>query len=40
LNASELDVGFQLLTDPDDVNALFAMTISVGMQADYQRPTA
>ncbi len=25
----------RLETDPDDVNALFAMTISVGMQADY-----
>lgn len=25
----------RLATDPDDVNALFAMTISLGMQADY-----
>jgi len=25
----------RLETDPDDVNALFAMTISLGMQADY-----
>jgi hypothetical protein len=25
----------QLETDPDDVNALFAMVLSVGMQADY-----
>ena len=25
----------QLETDPDDVNALFAMTLSLGMQADY-----
>jgi len=27
--------GLRLETDPDDVNALFAMTISLGMQADY-----
>lgn len=26
---------FQLKTSPDDPNALFAMTLSVGMQADY-----
>ena len=25
----------RLQTDPDDVNALFAMTVSLGMQADY-----
>jgi len=25
----------QLQTDPDDLNALFAMTLSLGMQADY-----
>jgi hypothetical protein len=25
----------RLETDPDDVNALFAMTVSLGMQADY-----
>ena len=25
----------RLETDPDDVNALFAMTLSLGMQADY-----
>jgi hypothetical protein len=25
----------RLDTDPEDVNALFAMTLSLGMQADY-----
>jgi hypothetical protein len=27
--------GLQLEADPDDVNALFVMTLSFGMQADY-----
>jgi len=34
LRAQEL-ARFRLETDPDDVNALFAMTLSLGMQADY-----
>jgi len=34
LRAQEL-ARLQLETDPDDANALFAMTLSLGMQADY-----